>query len=202
MGTIADKLAYLNDTKTAIKNAIVAKGVAVPDGSAFREYAAKISDIQDVASLPTQATKTITPGTTAQTAVPSGVYTTGTITVAGDANLVPENIAEGVSIFGVTGTHSGGREKAVVNITLESSTYVGVYVYTNNNEEYTVETVSSSRTLNVSKNTIVYITKRSDFDFEPAGDILEYLNASAMAVFFVSGNCSITHANASTPMPP
>ena len=58
--------------------------------------------------LTTQAAKTVTPGTTNQTAVASGRYTTGTVQVAGDANLVPENIAEGVSIFGVTGTHSGG----------------------------------------------------------------------------------------------
>lgn len=58
--------------------------------------------------LTTQAAKTVTPGTTAQTAVASGRYTTGDVVVAGDANLVPENIAEGVSIFGITGTHSGG----------------------------------------------------------------------------------------------
>ena len=58
--------------------------------------------------ITTQAAKTITPTTTAQTAVASGRYTTGAITVAGDANLKAENIAEGVSIFGVTGTHSGG----------------------------------------------------------------------------------------------
>ena len=98
--------------------------------------------------LTTQAAKTITPGTSSQTAVAAGRYTTGAVTVAaipstyvkpnqtkaattytpttsdqtiaagtycsgaqtikGDANLVAANIAEGVSIFGVTGTHSGG----------------------------------------------------------------------------------------------
>lgn len=58
--------------------------------------------------LTTQGAKSVTPGTTAQTAVASGRYTTGDVVVAGDANLVPENIAEGVSIFGVTGVHSGG----------------------------------------------------------------------------------------------
>lgn len=45
MGTTADKLAYLNGTKTAIKNAIVAKGVEVPDGTTFRQYAEKIGEI-------------------------------------------------------------------------------------------------------------------------------------------------------------
>ena len=60
--------------------------------------------------LTTQGAKTVTPGTAAQTAVASGRYTTGDVDVAGDANLVPENIAEGVSIFGVQGTHSGGGQ--------------------------------------------------------------------------------------------
>lgn len=175
MGTTADKLAYLNDTKTAIKTAIVGKGVAVPDGTTFRAYAEKIGSIVKVPSLSnpgsagdlrsgkqlvgadgsivtgtlpeviqatptisvssgglitasatqsggiveggtksstkqltTQGAKTVTPGTAAQTAVASGRYTTGDVDVAGDANLKAENIAEGVSIFGVTGTHSGG----------------------------------------------------------------------------------------------
>lgn len=175
MGTTADKLAYLQGTKAAIKQAIVNKGVAVPEGTTFRAYADKIAAIIDVPDLSnpgaagdlrsgkqlvgadgsivtgtlpevtqatptisvssgglitasatqsggiveggsksatqqltTQGAKTVTPGTAAQTAVASGRYTTGAVQVAGDANLVPENIAEGVSIFGVQGTHSGG----------------------------------------------------------------------------------------------
>lgn len=45
MGTIADKLTYLNGTKNAIKDAIVAKGVAVSGTDTFRSYATKISEI-------------------------------------------------------------------------------------------------------------------------------------------------------------
>lgn len=45
MGTITDKLTYLQDTKTAIKNAIVGKGVSVSDSDTFRSYANKISSI-------------------------------------------------------------------------------------------------------------------------------------------------------------
>ena len=59
--------------------------------------------------LTTQGAATITPTTTNQTAVASGRYTTGDVKVAGDANLVAENIAEGVSIFGVAGAHSGAK---------------------------------------------------------------------------------------------
>lgn len=45
MSTITDKLTYLQDTKTAIKNAIVNKGVSVSDSDTFRSYANKISSI-------------------------------------------------------------------------------------------------------------------------------------------------------------
>lgn len=54
--------------------------------------------------LTTQSGKTVTPGTSRQTAVASGRYTTGAVYVAGDANLVAGNIKSGVSIFGVQGT--------------------------------------------------------------------------------------------------
>ena len=54
--------------------------------------------------LTTKAATTITPGTSNQTAVAAGVYTTGAITVKGDSNLKAENIKYGVSIFGVTGS--------------------------------------------------------------------------------------------------
>lgn len=60
--------------------------------------------------LTTQAAKTITPSTSSQTAVASGRYTTGVVTVKGDANLKAENIASGISIFGVVGTHSGAED--------------------------------------------------------------------------------------------
>lgn len=46
MGTTTEKLTYLQGTKDAIKNAIVAKGVAVPEGTTFREYEQKIREIQ------------------------------------------------------------------------------------------------------------------------------------------------------------
>lgn len=45
MGTIAEKLSYLNGTKTAIKNAIVNKGVEVSDTDTFRSYADKVQQI-------------------------------------------------------------------------------------------------------------------------------------------------------------
>lgn len=67
--------------------------------------------------LTTQSGTTITPGTSQKTAVSSGRYTTGTVYVAGDADLVPGNIRQGVNIFGVTGTAQTIEEaKASVEI--------------------------------------------------------------------------------------
>lgn len=54
--------------------------------------------------LTTKSAATITPSTANQT-IASGQYLTGIQTIQGDSNLIPENIASGVSIFGVTGTH-------------------------------------------------------------------------------------------------
>ena len=58
--------------------------------------------------LTTQAAQTITPTTTNQT-IASGKYLTGTQTILGSENLLPENIKKDVVIFGITGTlESGG----------------------------------------------------------------------------------------------
>ena len=88
-----------------------------------------------------QAAKTITPTTTNQTAVSSGYYTGGAITVKGDSNLVAGNIKSGVSIFGVNGTYAGSgsggdtsAEDSLVTRTLTSYTNdrvtsIGGYVF-------------------------------------------------------------------------
>lgn len=55
--------------------------------------------------LNTKSAATIIPSTTDQV-IAAGQYLTGIQTIKGDANLVAANIASGVSIFGVTGTHS------------------------------------------------------------------------------------------------
>lgn len=46
MGTVADKLNYLQGTKEAIKSALIEKGVSVADSDTFRSYADKIGDIE------------------------------------------------------------------------------------------------------------------------------------------------------------
>lgn len=107
--------------------------------------------------LTTQGAKTVTPGRTAQTAVASGYYTTGEVQVAGDSNLVAENIAEGVSIFGVTGTHSGMGGEAVVVSIVPYNPYT--VFYTNASGELVEEFLPS--TILVLKNTVLGANARA-----------------------------------------
>lgn len=119
MGTTSEKLEYLSNTKGLIKTSIENSGVEVSDTTTFREYPDKIDSILGQFSdeldtiiggelSPSEPGKTITPTTTEQIAISQGVLAGGDIKVAGDVNLISDNIAKDVSIFGVTGTHEGG----------------------------------------------------------------------------------------------
>lgn len=140
--------------------------------------------------LTTQGAKTVTPTTTNQTAVASGRYTTGDVKVAGDANLVPENIAEGVSIFGVTGTHSGGGGD-VATLTIDAdNTYT--YAYADENGSLVYETgsvVSVALTVPVPQIVLVIATGR-DERFNISGDYqkLETLSYPNGAVIWMTGD--------------
>lgn len=87
--------------------------------------------------VPRDYGNTITPTSHDQTAVSSGTLVKGDIIVQGEPNLTPENIAEGISIFGIEGTHSGGGDIGLVpdtcDITLDLSQLhdiIGMIAYT------------------------------------------------------------------------
>ena len=83
----------------------------VAEGKTFTSYAGLKVTGTAKASVPTLQAKTVTPSAAEQTVTPdSGYDGLSSVTVEGDANLVPGNIKSGVSIFGVVGSFefSGG----------------------------------------------------------------------------------------------
>lgn len=108
MGTTADKLSYLSNTKDAIKSAISAKGVSVSERDTFRSYADKISSIasgmQSLGGGPVQST-----GTYFSVPIPddanffelfiSGAIGTGVFTDIYSVTGVPDNITINGSSF-------------------------------------------------------------------------------------------------------
>ncbi len=140
--------------------------------------------------LTTQGAATITPTTTNQTAVASGRYTTGDVVVSGDANLVPENIAEGVSIFGVLGTHSGGGGD-VATLTIDADNYY-TYAYADENGSLVYEhgsVVSVALTVPVPQIVLVVAIGLSE-RFNISGDYqkLETLSYPDGAVIWMTGD--------------
>lgn len=95
--------ANIKSSILSAKNTIVAnlknKAVNTDNTQSLATLASKI------ASIPTQAAQTITPGTTNKT-ITANRFLTGIQTILGDANLIAANIIAGKSIFGVAGSAS------------------------------------------------------------------------------------------------
>ena len=94
-------------------------------------------------TIPTETTKTITPSASSQVAVENGTYVTGDIVVAGDENLLPNNIISGVSIFGVQGTYDSKESPEVptesVMALIEGSDIVSILYQTSTNSNFTIK---------------------------------------------------------------
>lgn len=81
---------------------------------------------------------TYIPKTTDQS-IASGQYLSGTQTIKGDANLVAGNIKSGVSIFGVTGTYTGGGSSSG-----NGNNNVEAYAITDTNPSVSFKTASGT----------------------------------------------------------
>ena len=101
-----------------------------------------------IGSIPNKAAQIYTPTTTNQT-IASGQYLSGTQTIAGDSNLIAENIAKDVTIFGITGTHQGG-------IDVDDIIIIGDYGLCFNNFTIT-ENTCTSEAGTVSGNTLIAV---------------------------------------------
>lgn len=143
--------------------------------------------------LTTQGAKTVTPTTTNQTAVASGRYTTGDVVVSGDANLVPENIAEGVSIFGVQGTHSGGGtfDGATVTFIDNVSSGGGLRVYALN-PQLEVVRLDNPGTLTIAVGTIAAVSFGKFAALYETGDVEILFGSEGAGAVYVNGDGTIT----------
>lgn len=157
--------------------------------------------------LTTQGAKTVTPGTSNQTAVASGRYTTGDVVVAGDANLVPENIAEGVSIFGVQGAHSGGGGSATVTFICETGAYsdydptIGIFIITPEGQPQQINLdVGETKIVQVAANSFMFPALNGDWGgaSEISGNAYMVENAQFYTMYgykshllYVYGDCTI-----------
>ena len=106
---LAPKTAWVNGaiiTGNMVNRGAVTHGLPINGAytipSGFHNGSGKVTQ-----SIATQGGWTITPRTSNVLACDAGRYTTGAIWVAGDGNLVSENIRKGVSIFGVGGSLIG-----------------------------------------------------------------------------------------------
>lgn len=129
MGDIVDKIDSLeksvSDGKSTIASAITEMGIGTKSDDTFDTMAKNIKSISsdcnatesDILSgkkayvkgktitgnIPNIGEKTYTPGT-ANIIIPSKNYLSGSQTIKGDSNLIPENIIEGKTIFNILGT--------------------------------------------------------------------------------------------------
>lgn len=147
--------------------------------------------------LTTQGAKTVTPTTTNQTAVASGRYTTGDVVVSGDANLVPENIAEGVSIFGVQGTHSGGGgDREQITITVKGNAFNSFYYTVVSNGSVLDDSTKTTAVITADINSIMLFASQAytpTITAVPSGDVTVVTTLSGTSKNYVAimANCDI-----------
>lgn len=104
MGTIAEKLTYLEGTKSAIKDAIIAKGVEVADTDTFRSYAEKIESIEAGGSCESQSKEINITDNGTRVVTPDEGYLLDQVTVTTNVTTGKPELPNGISFEGSTWT--------------------------------------------------------------------------------------------------
>lgn len=167
MGTLADKLQYLKDTKDAIMNAIIEKGVEITSSDTFRSYADKIAQIAG-----NKATNVITENAGVRPTVRDAMKTKTRINAYSLVTNSNVTIGSDVSIQGDLATFSGSQEKNLINLNID------YFLHKNGN------TFPNSLYLKVK-----YI---NDNTYNPCLGI--YSNGGNNGIWFYSGRIGLTYS--------
>lgn len=144
-------------------------------------------------SLTTQIAQTFTPASTAQY-ISSYQWLLGSQTIAGDENLVPSNIASGVSIFGVMGTHQGGTTTFhTAHLMTNRSTSTTSTSLTYNNVVYSFNTNKYYSTFSFQSGETISVFGRYDYTIEGGGAFLAfYYNGELLSYRSNAGSYTYT----------
>lgn len=178
MGTLADKLQYLKDTKDAIMNAIIEKGVAITSSDTFRSYADKIAQIAG-----SKATNVITENVSVRPTIRDAMKTKTRINAYSPVTNPNVTIGSKVFVQGDLATFSGSQEENLINLNMN------YFLHKNGN------TFSNSLYLKVK-----YV---NDYNYNPCFGI--YSNGNGNGVWFYGGRIGLTYStndeHAFTPTP-
>lgn len=108
---LIDEIAALVATKAAGSGAEVTYEEPTITISQSGLITATANEKTSVLQMPTKGYVEVVPSTDRIVAVSQGEYVTGTVSVKGDAQLLPHNIKAGVDIFGVVGTYEGSSNE-------------------------------------------------------------------------------------------
>ena len=114
MASINEYLDELVVQKNDLVDNLTTKGISASQDETFNTLVPKVLDI--TSDKPDQ-NKAVAPTTSEQTITPDDGYELASVTVEAvtsdiDSNIIAENIKQGVTILGVTGTYVGGEYNA------------------------------------------------------------------------------------------
>lgn len=133
-----------------------------------------------------KAAASYTPGTTDQT-INAGQYLSGAQTIKGDANLKSENIADGMTLFGIPGSHKGGTSLETSAVTVSTDLASAKVYYTGLSDDGKPIGMGkhvwtgSSATVNIVKGTVIFVHCGLSVLSVSSSANIEYISKSSFA---------------------